>query len=466
MKRIHPFFLLFLVFIPIILIYFQSLTYYFLQDDWNILKKIRQEDLISFFNPKTDVIYYRPIGMQIFFFISEALFGLKPLVYHLVAFLFHLLNITLIFYLLLKLFKNKVSAALGAFVYGTASLHFMTLSWLALSWNIFGAFFIFCALICYINLFDSKSFIHQFLVLVLFLLALLSTEFAIIFPFFLVIFTFFFLKKDICEILKKRSILIGVTTIISVAYLFLRFFLFPIPAVGEYHIELNIKAIKTFIWYFLWLFNIPEDFKYQTAISHLKLSSILLRGGTSFSLPTIVSSILTLCLFIALVYRSKIEKSFLLGAILVFLLFLLPVLFLPAHTYPYYLTFPVFGLILLLSKLALTLQGNKWGILLLTAFIFSWFYSSFLSVSFSRQTHWIPMEQGLAKEAIGKINKELPVSPASNSKITFVTNNRMLKSALFDQDALQVLFKNNSIKTIYHNNSETVLEKTDYLVNF
>lgn len=453
-----------LIFFSTIVIYFQSLGYYFFQDDWFILNRINNQHLISFFKPQTDIIYYRPLGMQTFFYLSHKLFGLNPFGYHVIAFSTHLLNATLLFAFLYKVFKKRLPAMLGAFIWATAPFHFMTLSWLALSWNVFGTFFTLCVFHCYLKILYDSKLVYQFIIYAFFLLALASSEFALITPFFLVVFAFFFLDKTIPEILKKSKGLIFAMLATALVYLVMRFIFFPIPAIGSYRLELNFVSVKTLFWYFLWIFNIPEELKYQIVLSKMQLTPSILADGTAFLLPTLVASLLTIVSFLAVIYRSRVKVKVILGALLIFMFYISPVIFLPSHTYTYYLTLSSLGFVLLISKAVLLLQKRPAGAILATIYACIWFFSAFLSVSLSRQTHWVTMEQSISRSAVEVIRESIPPTVAPGSEVTIQTGVTMLKAALLDQEALQVIFEDRTIKTLYHQNPYTFPKQTDYML--
>src|SRR3990167_6930281 len=70
-------------------IYKDAFSSYFFQDDWfsfRISNARTVADLISFFAPRNDVIYYRPLGMQLPFFLMQRIFGLSPLPYRFLSF--------------------------------------------------------------------------------------------------------------------------------------------------------------------------------------------------------------------------------------------------------------------------------------------------------------------------------------------------------------------------------------------
>src|SRR3990167_8621943 len=69
-------------------LYKDAFSSYFFQDDWfsfRISNARTVADFLSFFSPRSDVIYYRPLGMQLPFFLMQRFFGLSPLPYRLLS---------------------------------------------------------------------------------------------------------------------------------------------------------------------------------------------------------------------------------------------------------------------------------------------------------------------------------------------------------------------------------------------
>src|SRR4030042_2843851 len=132
-------------------LFYPSLHYYFFQDDWFVLNWVRNNNIASFFKFRTDIIYWRPLAMPLFFWVGRKIFGLNPFGYHFIVFAFHFLNIALIGYISLKLIKKIKAAIISSFLYSTAAFHFMSLSWLSLAWNVFGQFFFLLSFVFYIK---------------------------------------------------------------------------------------------------------------------------------------------------------------------------------------------------------------------------------------------------------------------------------------------------------------------------
>jgi len=431
-----------------LVIFYPSLNYYFFQDDWFVLNRLSFSELISFFTPRSDVIYYRPIGMQMYFFLSKTIFGLKPFAFHIVAFLFQVINIFLIFKIILKLFNDKLAAIMAAFIFATAAFHFMSLSWLALSWNIIGMTFFLIALNFYLDWKKTKNRKKLLYTTIFFVFCLGSTEFAILIPFFLITLNIFFFSNKEKAYPKEEPLFFLIMFSAVFIYLVSRLFLFSVPASGEYQIEISSSFFKTFFWYVLWLFNFPEELKYQIVISKFYLTETIVKDAGVLLFPSLFFSLGSMIIFGLLLILCKLDRKIYLFSLSTFILFLLPVLFLPNHTYPYYLTFSSVSLLIVLSAIIATKNRNKYLYKFIFLFSIFWFMSSFFSVNISQKIHWIVSEQSLSKKALNKIREKFPRIPP-NSTVLIQTTNKMLKQTFFNEEALKVIYNDKTIKTDY-----------------
>ncbi|OGG00993.1 hypothetical protein A2153_05995 [Candidatus Gottesmanbacteria bacterium RBG_16_38_7b] len=83
------------------LLFLPALTSYYFQDDWfafSIVTGKKWSDLISFFLPPQDVIWYRPLGVQIPFFLAYTFYRFNPFPFKIMTFVFHLTNGLLVYY--------------------------------------------------------------------------------------------------------------------------------------------------------------------------------------------------------------------------------------------------------------------------------------------------------------------------------------------------------------------------------
>ena len=165
-----------LILLPLIF-FFSSLFVYFAQDDFFLLhisQVTNLNDLITLFIPHPEVVWYRPLSSQIFFFISQSLFGLRPFLYHLMVMATHLITTVIFFNLLLRLTKNRQLSFITAGFYSINQIHTVSISWLATYSFILGPL----CLTAYIYYLYTKQYLKAD---VSFLAGVLTTELFIVF---------------------------------------------------------------------------------------------------------------------------------------------------------------------------------------------------------------------------------------------------------------------------------------------
>lgn len=443
-KILYQLLLPFVLFTFLTLVYFyDSLTYYFFQDDWFIINYVRNKNIFELFRFNTDVIYYRPVGILLFFKFHYLMFNLNPVFFHLTIFTLHAINGFLIFRLL-KLLKIKhFSSLLCAILYIGASFHFMSMGWLSLSWVSVGALFFLACLYNLIRFARNQSNITLGLVILLYILALFSTEFAVTIYAHVISISILFLNVKIKKMSKALLCMLAVTSI----YAFLRFILFKPPIAGDYELTLNLSVIKNTLWYTVWLLNLPEIFK-----SHISVAEAIVSKDLAVEMKPFIKW-LSLSMIIFLVTSATIflNKSLSIFKIMItlalFIASLAPVIFFDAHTYPYYLTTP--SVIIFIYLASIFDKVAKEGVFkktLLVLFATSWLSVSFLTVQFQKKTHWIPGEQKISRNTIDSVKKN---RAESSSSPIYLPNNTQLKQSLMDQEAMRLIFGDNNIQTIY-----------------
>ena len=144
-----------ILFSIITLIFFPAIIYPFFQDDFFALvttKITSLGDIWRLFLPVAEAVYWRPLGIQLYFGLMQ-FFGLgQPIWFHLVSLLVHLLNTYLVYRLIRSLRATGGSVAISriakltAFLWGTSPIHFFALGWavnfsfiLVVTWPILGA---------------------------------------------------------------------------------------------------------------------------------------------------------------------------------------------------------------------------------------------------------------------------------------------------------------------------------------
>lgn len=438
-----------LIFFFIFLLFYPSLSYYFFQDDWFVLNWVNTGNLLSFFEFRTDIIYWRPLTMPVFFAIGKTLFGLNPVGFHLIAFTFQIINSILVYIFYKELKLSSAACRFASFIYAVSAFHFIGLSWLSTTSYVAGTTFILSAIISFLRLKFTLSFVF-------FLIALASTEFSILYiP--LILLLKKFSKNTLFQLLPH------ITTVLI--YLTVRFLFFSVPAQGDYGLSLNLTTLANMSWYLLWTFNFAEKFSTIFFVSNLKDYPNLIFSQIKYLIfPTIL--IISSIIFVLI---SKInKKEIILFGSSWFLIGLSPVILIPKHTYPVYLIIASLGIIYILAGSLDSFKKSK--ILVMTIISLIWFISSCLTLDFTRKTHWIANQQAISraysnylKNTVSQpkdysvfIIKPADVDYATKNSFTLVETEQNVKQSLNDQDGVQVIYENQTLKSIFANHQESV----------
>jgi len=429
-------------------LFYPSLNYYFFQDDWFVLNWVRTADWPSFFKFRTDIIYWRPLSMPLFFALNKLFFGLNPFGYHLVSFGIFFILVFCIYQLFTLLIGDRKIAIIAPLLYAVWPIHFMSLSWLCTTSYIIGPLLQVMSFIFFIKYAQRKKNIFLIISFVIFILALASSEFSLVLP--LIMFGWGFLIQN-----KKYFKEIWPYFIIVVVYLIARWFVFPIPAKNQYQITINHLIIDNLIWYFGWALNFPESFK-DLIDQRFPVQSVkILIQFWRISLPTIILIALFIKLTISLLKKNL---RLLLMGLLWTIIGLLPVIALIGHSYSMYLSFAGLGVLYLIS-VAIKSANKIWMIL----FIILWFLSSWANLQFTRNTHWLVNEQAISRSYMGYVKKHIQ-NPSSESIFLFrpadlnfsrennfilVETEDTLRQSLSDQEAIKVIYNEPTLKSIF-----------------
>ena len=467
-----------IIFITSLSLFYPSLNYYFFQDDWFHVVISRPKDVNDFFqlfSIRTDVIGWRPISKQLFFLITDRFFNLNPFSAHVVIFSFHILNGLLLFFLVRLLFRSTLTAIITSYLYLTASFHFVALSWLSAGEYIIGAFFWFLSLLSYFVYRARNKKRYYILSFISFLLSLASTEFAVTLPIIILIIEIYrdFQKPEVVKKIASSLLILVPQLLVIAIYLVLRVFIFPIPAKETYQMVFNFSVIKSLLWYFLWFLNVPEVLKYQ-----INFPNLLFFPDQTFWIPfkdyvfSLFSTFLILLLAFTYLIMNNLSRrifSMLIVALVVFMVALSPVIFLPKHTFPNYLTIPAASLSIFMAFcLSVALEQKKTlNFILVILIITSWFILSYTNLAFTKRTHWIPAEDNLSRKftkQISDLYRKLP----SNSKVLIYPATDQLRQSLMDQNALRAIYNDLTLTTIYAKNINDIkgIQESFYLFKY
>ncbi len=384
-----------------------SLANFFSADDWFHLRVAninRLSEFINFFSfTKTvqTIAFYRPLPTQVFFFIFQKLFGLNPLLYHLFALLCFGFSLYLINKLAVILLSSQKKALIATLIYGFSVSNFTRLYFLSAFQEIALVSFACLCLLAYLNNQKWRS-------LAFFILALLSKETAVVIPLIILIIDWYRKKVELRRLAPYFLVL--------APYLYLRLFRFG-GAAGETYVWnfSPVKAANTLMWYFLWSLGAPE-----LLIDYIGSGlRPIPRFFTDYPIwwLVILGLILTNLGLLAYLLVRKIKKTDrqLVGFGALFIVSLLPVLFLPQHKFALEL-----GLPLIWFALGISVLLHKKG-RLLVIFLFSYLALN-LSMNYLTYTrHYSVGRAKISKKVFDYLTRNYPKEP-TDSYFEFVND--------------------------------------------
>lgn len=448
--RTHTVTLFFLsTFFICILIYRNSFGSFFFQDDWftlRISQAKRINEILEFFVPRSDVIYYRPLGMQVVFFFLQSVFKLNPIPYKIIIFIVHLINVYLVYLLMFRILKKRNVALFGSFLYATSAVHFIPFYWFATFPFVLGPLIFNLAAFFYIYFLDKKKYSLLIVSSIFFIIGLFVNEIVISLPVILSIYHLLTVK------IKRFLFLIPFYTAAGIIFI-LRFIILMPPVAGNYHLGLGWHILSNLKTYFFWSFNWSEIATEQM-IKPFIFNSLIMDKYSSAAYIFIISFAVFITLFILglyLVLKSqspKLELRLIFLGLVWFAAGLMPVLFFTQHKFSYYLPISLAGLLIAVSILynqVFVLLAKRSKIISRMAalgILYLWVVSTVTAVNLNIKEHWAPRRSNLSRKLLNNsfYNEGMV-------KVAFSSENRL---ALNDQDAF---------KLIYGADTTTVYEK-------
>lgn len=432
-----------------IFLHSESFGYFFFQDDFfelNISSAKNLSEFLGFFKFRSDIVAYRPISLQTYYFLSNSLFGLNAFTFKLILYALFLGSTFLIYRLLIKITQSVSVSFLTSMLWASSAIHFMTFSWIAAGYNTIGTFFSLLSFFLMTLYQDSRKLLFYIFSFLVFLISIGSFEFAVGLP---VIFSAYFsLVKE--EKLKKVLLTLYPFLLISFLYVLVRLFLKHDPAISDYQITLSLDSAKAFYWYVLWSLNLPEEFKYQVINQLLTINSSYFSYFPTFIITTYIKLALILIagFFIPfyLVFKRKInlEIKLIFFYILWFIVLISPALLISKHTFPMYLTLGAIGIYSTVSYILLKSQNKT----VIALFLITWIWFSASTINFTRQTSYIAEAQMEARSFFTKAKYNYPQLP-TNSILLYELENTAHIQALLDQNALHAIYKDETLKIYY-----------------
>lgn len=391
--------IVFCIIIFAILLYLPALNNFFSADDWFHLRISRITsfaELVNFFSfvPNSQTAsFYRPLSTQLFFFTFYTLFGLTARAYY----LFGLVLLSAILYQinttarLLRL--SDFVRTLTVLLYGVSATNFTRLYFLSAYQELFMVFF---SLMCINSYLENKKYRAT----IFFVLALLSKETAVVLPLILLAVDWYKRKIHIKKYIPYLIILLS--------YLYLRLHIFGVATGDTYIWNFSIKTMfNTLMWYTLWSLGAPE-----LLVDYIGSGLVPITRFYS-DYPFFAYYILSVTLFLVgtSIYmfskslHQRLRRLALFSTI--FVLPLLPVIFLPYHKFTLELGLPLVGFSLLIATLSS--QKNKLALTHISVFILFNITMNFLTYT----RHYTVSRSTLARniyEYVIKNNTTYPIN--------------------------------------------------------
>ncbi len=306
----------------IFFVYWKTIGYTFIQDDWNILYKLHTfgsfEFLRSAWLPASDS-FYRPIG-AIYMVLLYNIFGINPVGFHIFALLIHCVNAILITLITLQFIKEVTVACSVGFLYALSiAVHLDPLMWMVGAFDLLGALFLFSSILFFLKKKNSLSLIS-------FILAILTKEATTILPGILYGILITRLEK---EKITFRNLLAQIPKLKYYALALLLFFLIRYQSLNQ----ISDNGENPYAMSMIGIHVVDNIVNYANWIFEAIIPSIQNREGT-----LLLVGIAVIIIIFAFMNKSISSKK-------VFALFtwsvvgLLPVIFLHNHSYRYYLTY-------------------------------------------------------------------------------------------------------------------------------
>ena len=465
---------LLLIFLISFILYSPSLFTFFTHDDFFLLKISQAGNLkefLNFFNltkGPDGLGMYRPLTTQVFYFVGWKIFNLNPLGLHIISFFLFLLVIYLVYKFAKVLTNSDKISLISAFLYSVSATHFGHLYYLAAFQELGLTVFFLLSVLAFIDFLEKSAKRHLFLSVLFFNLSLLSKETAVVLPLVLALVYWFFRaqKRTDLSIWKFIGSAVPFFLILS-SYFIIRVFFYGFATGDSYIWDYSPRVLNTIFWYGLWSFNLPEmlvDF----VGPGFNLNPNLLKYWSREIIPIFIIFLTLAVGIVFLMVRStkKLRKNIqlLLFGIFWFILTLVPVLFLPLHKFTYYLTLPLFGIVLILGYL---LEISKIRTFLLLLFLAIWPSLSILTLTLTHKTHWITRGATVAKN-VHRYFEENELTLTSYKTIAFYDTQEdsdlpwkpssLLKVVLSDNNYFKV-FWNEKYIAKYYNLLEVIAEE-------
>jgi tetratricopeptide (TPR) repeat protein len=299
--------------------------------------------------------FYRPL-QGILLLLSYQLFGTNPFGYHFINIFIHIVNAILIYLFVFALFKKRTAAFLSGLIFVVHPINTEAVTYVSGIADPLATLFILLSFLSFIKFANNpKSQWYYLKSMILFLLAILSKESSVIYPFILLCYVYLFISEKKIDMLKRTLFFF----VLIAAYLVIRYFL---DIKSAEHVIANANFFSRLLTFFIvfvkyiYLLIIPVPLHMERIMTYVN----------SFWNLRVLPSIVIFIVFLFLVFKTFTKFRKISFGLLWFLIALIPVLniFIPlnAQMAEHWLYLPSIGIFMSLSLIVdqfLAMTNNR-----------------------------------------------------------------------------------------------------------
>jgi len=398
------------------------------QDDYYLISQavfnsLGQQILSSL--PNLDSIFFRPLGMQAYFYLMARLFWTTAWKYRIIAILVHGINSILVYKISQKIIKS--GAVFVWLMYLISPWQFTAIGWIVNISYLTGTMFAFLSILSALK----KRFILSIL---FFAVGMLTNELVAVVPLLMILLRF----------ANKRRLTIPIFIILGL-YGTIRL-KFPSASTGDYGFKIGLNVIQNIRWLLLWTLGWPETYKDQF-ISFININKEFL---SVFPGETFIFAVTSLVVLMVFLQSAKNGRLMFLG-ISWFIVALSPVIFFSNHISPHYAAIASVGLYLIIAE-ALSWLPAK----LKVFFIAIWIIQFIAALKINLATHWWTRHALEAGRLTKIIKNKYPSLPPDKNLLLEVNNQREVNLVLAGDNAVKLIYTDRDAKLIVTQESSLI----------
>ncbi len=350
----------------ILYIYRGAFSGFFEQDDFGWLVDSRFHSMGDYlrcffrFNPARG---YRPLSQETFFFIGQALFGMRPAGFHVMSFAIHLFGSGAL-YLFLRKFYSPFPSFVAALFYGVHSAHMTSVYWISAVPEPMAAACYVLSLLFFIRFDRTGGFRFYTISMIAAILGIMSKESILTLPLVMAAYCLIFAVKR----WKWTVPYFALPAVYAVCRLMSK------AGAAPYSLVFGKETFQNFFAYASWAAGFSET-----------LLKLKLHWQPEINYPWIAAVFLVV---IAGMLGLSKNRKIVLFALLWFVLALQPILYFSHHIYPYYLAPALLALSLMLAELISTMMIKKQIVGVVVAAVIICYGTWIAEASVKREGRW------------------------------------------------------------------------------